>query len=626
MELTKDAIKEYWKNKDKIFRNNNENINRFNKINELFDEILKKENEVVIDEENKTVTIGGNELKFKDGKSPCVMPYGPMKDETAAPKAYIGVENMLEKFNPEKADIINNIGCLLGGFDFEKKQMIAKYRIISNTKKGKNDNGTLLSKGECRHPSSNFADNNYFFRVMKQIQWYENSENDINKFFLVLRYPDGSCFGGRTIETDDDKGMQEICDRHHEVLKHRFPLKFLWMWANKEKVLHPFSLMSFRNLLKINIEKDADLLNCEIKDFPEKWKAVSNKICQEILGENYTPENIKNLSKLISIVTVSETDIKNIGDLLETGNKSVILWGPPGTGKTFAAKELVKEKLNYQSNEENNVNFQDEYLFSSNYNSQNIKPEHGYYEVIQFHPSYSYEDFIGGIRPKLTETENKISYELKPGIFKLFCDVAEKNKTQNFYFIIDEINRAELSAVFGELLYALEYRGESINLPYFEDFNIPENVYIIGTMNNVDKSLVTFDLALRRRFGFFKMMPNIDVLADVDKLNFFDVKNLDAYIERCKELNNEISNKQNGLMLGEDYQIGHAYFMKIKDFFDKSSNDLFITPLELEKLWVYHLEPLLEEYLGMSIEDDEMGRKLEKIKKEFVKPLETKNG
>jgi len=628
MQLTIEALKEYWKIKDAIFKKNQKYVDRFDKINNLFDEILDNNNKISI--ENNQVIIGNSNI---DGEY-SIEAYGPMSDATAAYGAFEGVRNMCKKF-PYHKDVINKIGCLLGGFKFLEDnqnniipEMVPAFRIISNIINKKNDNGTLTSKGESRHPSSNFADNNYFFKVMQQIQYYKNNK-ELDQIFLILRWPGGKYFEPKNVKENQLEELNKNCKNQQEVLKFRFPLKFLWMWANKETIIHPFSLMSFKNLLKIDtdVKKNADLLNCVINEFPEQWKSVSDNICKEILDDGYGENQIKELSKLISIVTVSETDIKNIGDLLETGNKAVILWGVPGTGKTYAAKKLVRDKLLLEKLKENET-FEEKYLFSKNFDDSkddvNDK-EHGYFELVQFHPSYSYEDFIGGIKPKLDG--NDIAYELKTGIFKRFCDVAKENSTQNFYLIIDEINRAELSAVFGELLYTLEYRNEPINLPYFGEFTIPDNVYIIGTMNNVDKSLVTFDLALRRRFGFYKMEPDIDVLSDIDELNtIFDSEYLDSYIKRCKELNKNIIDTQNGLMLERDYQIGHAYFKKIKDFFDKSSENSIITPLELEKRWCYHLEPLLEEYLGMSIADNDVEIKLKKVKDDFVKPLEIENG
>lgn len=160
-------------------------------------------------------------------------------------------------------------------------------------------------------------------------------------------------------------------------------------------------------------------------------------------------------------------------------------------------------------------------------------------------------------------------------------------------------------------------------------------------MNNVDKSLVTFDLALRRRFGFFKLMPKLEVISEVLG-GIVEEDLLDKYHNKCKQLNILISksnqyiyehekelfigvNYQNMLLeLGDDYQIGHAYFLKMQDFLVKNDNKesqdkQIITSFELEKLWVYHLEPLLEEYLGMSIEEEEVLKKLKNLKDEFLK-------
>lgn len=193
-----------------------------------------------------------------------------------------------------------------------------------------------------------------------------------------------------------------------------------------------------------------------------------------------------------------------------------------------------------------------------------------------------------------------------------------------FVFIIDEINRANLSAVFGELMYALEYRGESIDIPNFKKkFVIPTNVYLIGTMNDVDKSLVNFDLALRRRFSFYYVGPQMEVLSDIlENCNIKD-EQLAAYIERCKQLNRDISEENGILQLGPSYQIGHAYFGKLKDYMPKSnvSQPVNISQYALEKLWAYNLEPLLKEYLGNRIEDRTVIDELNKEKEEFTASL-----
>ena len=219
-----------------------------------------------------------------------------------------------------------------------------------------------------------------------------------------------------------------------------------------------------------------------------------------------------------------------------------------------------------------------------------------------------------------------LSNEIKTASEKIY-----KKYSKKYILIIDEINRADLSAVFGELMYALEYRNEEITIPNFkEEFTIPDNVYIIGTMNSIDKSLVTFDLALRRRFSFYKVMPQIPVLNTILAAYQISQKSLSTFLSHCLKLNAQISGvnedgdsnaDKNALMLGEDYQIGQAYFAKIKDFLETdlpSDNKQDIRPDHMQKLWSYHLLPLLEEYLGNQVEDADIKKKLKEIEKQFV--------
>ena len=601
MTLTKDKLKSLYKNK--YFIRNSEINMRFSILIELFDEIknLKKE-----------------DLIKNIEPKPSENPFGPAKDYLTRDKAFEGVKAIADKFyeiDDVYHKIIISIGSILGGFDFKNHQMKDEYRIISNSSKSSDDfKASLTSQGQSRHPSSHFADNNYFFNIVEFVNHLDWSEAK-----MVLRYPNELL----KVENDDEDFSMEY-QKQKAILESRFPPKFLWMWANKSNVIYPISLMAFRNFLDTEFGKDIIkelnqdytpelITNMKFDEFKTIWTNISNKILVNLEVEK-NHENLENLSKLISKICIEETDIKNISDLLTTGNKAVILWGPPGTGKTYESEQVVKELLEVKVDE----NFEEKYLFSKGYMNRNEK---GYYEIVQFHPNYTYQDFIGGISPKLRG--NNVSYELREGIFKKFCDTANKdeNKNKKFIFIIDEINRAELSAVFGELLYALEYRGKPINLPHFKSpFTIPSNIYIIGTMNNVDKSLVTFDLALRRRFGFFKLMPKLEVIKDVLS-EVIDEESLSKYYDKCEKLNKDIVIK---LDLGENYQIGQAYFLKIRDFLEKNENEEFIenqniTSFELEKLWIYNLEPLLEEYLGMSIEDNEVMNKLESLKKEFLK-------
>ncbi len=237
--------------------------------------------------------------------------------------------------------------------------------------------------------------------------------------------------------------------------------------------------------------------------------------------------------------------------------KQIILQGPPGTGKTHFAKILA------QYITENNIELS---------------------EIIQFHPSYSYEDFVEGYRPR-----EDGSLKLQDGIFKKICHKA-KLSDKTTVLIIDEINRGDISKIFGELIYLTEYRNAKIRLTYSPDlfFEIPDNLFIIGTMNTADRSLALMDYALRRRFVFFTLMPNYKLLELLlkDKCKI----NLNQLIENIKEMNKIISENSS---LGKDFQIGHSYFLK-HDIIDNE---------KLNDIWNYELNPLLLEYYYDNLEE-----------------------
>ena len=218
-------------------------------------------------------------------------------------------------------------------------------------------------------------------------------------------------------------------------------------------------------------------------------------------------------------------------DVLEAllrNKKNIILQGAPGVGKTFTAKKLA-------------------YAMMGEVNDSRI-------EMVQFHQNYSYEDFIMGYRP------DGADFKLTDGIFYRFCQTAANHPDKDYFFIIDEINRGNMSKIFGELLMLIEkdYRGTKATLAYSGmPFSVPENLYIIGMMNTADRSLAMIDYALRRRFSFFDMEPGFNSDGFTSYQNAFSNETFNALIDQIKVLNKEITEDNS---LGRGFQIGHSYF------------------------------------------------------------------
>lgn len=327
--------------------------------------------------------------------------------------------------------------------------------------------------------------------------------------------------------------------------------------------------------------------------------------------------------------------------------KNIVMYGAPGTGKTYSCK----------SDAVNHFGF-----WKAFYRPDYKKEVTAHTETVQFHPSFTYEDFMEGIKPVPTE-DGKTQLKLVNGIFKAFCKKAaawemevykafpdrnwnkqpldtlrirevgqekltgerwsflegltddddEKPKFLHeyippHYLIIDEINRAELSRVMGELMLCLEYRGlagkiktqysylsqTGTDTEYWREadsnyFFVPHNVYILATMNTIDRSVESFDFALRRRFRWIEVQPNYDALLDYLYNKEMDEGSVEALIDGLRQLNKQIG--QNPL-LGKDFQIGHAYFMNLPDLFYRMK----LKDLRGE-LWSNFIQPLLEEYL-----------------------------
>lgn len=225
--------------------------------------------------------------------------------------------------------------------------------------------------------------------------------------------------------------------------------------------------------------------------------------------------------------------------------KQAILYGPPGTGKTFMAQKLADHLVGSTT---------------------------GHVELIQLHPAYAYEDFIQGLRPT-AGADGTLDYRLEPGRFMRFCEEARSRGDAPSVLIIDEINRANLARVFGELMYLLEYRGESIPLAAGQRLSIPKNVRIIGTMNTADRSIALVDHALRRRFAFIELAPNVDTLRNFHAESGLRLAGL---IDTLKRLNHDIADPH--------YSVGVTFFMV---------DDL---PRHIADIWRMEIEPYLDEY------------------------------
>ncbi|AZL53759.1 hypothetical protein EI285_03865 [Aliarcobacter skirrowii] len=388
----------------------------------------------------------------------------------------------------------------------------------------------------------------------------------------------------------------------YNILLHLFKPEYyssIASFNHKEKIVDFFSTQ-----LEINFEKmdDMDDKYFKVKEeclekygdkYPYKWDEIYN---------NYDFNRLDFYHPHIEKLWKNEIDFES---------KNLILHGAPGTGKTYITEETIKTRKEVLGNIE--------------------------YELVQFHPSYGYEDFIDGIKPVGLTENGQMKFELKNGIFKQMCIDAFKNliesqndktKLKTYYFIADEINRAELSRVFGELLLCLEddkrlrivdgkVKGTKIktqNSNLWEEkhavvvdekdnkekefyFGVPENIYFIGTMNDIDRSVDSFDMALRRRFVWKQYRCDYEAIENKYK----DEKDIEAYITVCKNLNNHITTENNnGFNLSDSYELGQAYFMKPKR----------LTQKELDRVWIEHISPILKEYLRAEYSEKDIIGKL----------------
>jgi len=357
------------------------------------------------------------------------------------------------------------------------------------------------------------------------------------------------------------------------------------------------------------IEPDDKVL--KVKQEDGGW-LIRSKIVSQLFdhyGKNSSYED-----KTLPWICLQKLKDKKIQSLLEN-NKNVILTGAPGTGKTFSAQQLAKELA-----------------------KENVK-------TVQFHPSYDYTDFVEGMRPN-----NQGTFTRTDGVFKRFCKCAilgisvnaseevikqsgkkEEPSKDPYVFIIDEINRGEISKIFGELFFCIEssHRGEKERMDtqyqnlvseddlFSQGFYVPENVYIIGTMNDIDRSVESMDFAFRRRFAFYEIPADSDMLnslafkSEDNSFKGFDSKTIEELKQRMERLNKELIKDAYGL--SSAYQIGGAYFLNFRKYYSESTYQERKVSNAFNSLWNNHLRGTIYEYFR-GLPQKEINERIEKLK------------
>ena len=314
-------------------------------------------------------------------------------------------------------------------------------------------------------------------------------------------------------------------------------------WQNKGEWEHPGQAV-MKTLTNISA----------YPDYVQKLLALfAEDTSEEVSEQKEIKYPLYSKDDFLNEVYMDEDTYNTLTELLEA-KYNVILQGAPGVGKTFAAKRLA-------------------YSIMGQKDTSRVA-------MVQFHQSYSYEDFIQGYRP------SKDCFELENGTFYKFCKEAEEDNERPYFFIIDEINRGNLSKILGELMMLIEKdkRGEKIKLLYSNEwFTVPQNVRIIGMMNTADRSLALMDYALRRRFAFFDFAPAFSSEGFKNYLAEKNSQKLESLITAVESLNNTISSDES---LGDGFRIGHSYFC----------TDGEITDEWLKSVVEYEVIPLIKEY------------------------------
>ncbi len=340
---------------------------------------------------------------------------------------------------------------------------------------------------------------------------------------------------GRGVVASDYEFDDQVSDTYNNIRKVN--------WTHKGEWQHPGPAV-IKTLTDVT----------QYTDYVEKLNSLFNNNMSEKIEEKEVVYDKYSEDDFLKEVYISDNEYSSLVNTLKY-KKNIILQGAPGVGKTYAAKRLA-------------------YSIMGMRDIERVK-------MVQFHQSYSYEDFIMGYRPTSSG-----GFKLHKGAFYEFCKKAEEDNENDYFFIIDEINRGNLSKIFGELFMIIEAdkRGVELDLLYSnEKFAVPENLYIIGMMNTADRSLAMLDYALRRRFAFFELNPAFSNEKFIKYKQEKNSKKFNDLINCVEELNQEIAEDET---LGNGFRIGHSYFCTEKPITD----DLLTSIVEFE------LIPLLNEY------------------------------
>lgn len=390
----------------------------------------------------------------------------------------------------------------------------------------------FTSKEEIKDYMKKVYDPSYSYKNNAHCLWQFANEIKIGDVIFVKK-------GMHKIIGKGVVTSEYIYDSARETYKHIRKVE----WTNKGEWEHPGQAVM-------------KTLTC-ISPYPDYVQRLLSLFAEDILEETSEQIEIKyppyTKDDFLNKVYMDEDTYNTLTELLEA-KYNVILQGAPGVGKTFAAKRLA-------------------YSIMGQKDISRVA-------MVQFHQSYSYEDFIQGYRP------SKDGFELVNGAFYKFCKEAEEDNERPYFFIIDEINRGNLSKILGELMMLIEKdkRGEKIKLLYSNEwFTVPQNVRIIGMMNTADRSLALMDYALRRRFAFFDFAPAFSSEGFKNYLSEKDSPKLEKLIAAVESLNSTISTDES---LGDGFRIGHSYFC----------TDDEITDEWLKSVVEYEVIPLIKEY------------------------------